>query len=487
MSINTYINNYQKDENLKNELDTLFNSTPSNQCYYYIERPPNNTLSGINTGNLYIIFSYLIPNLFRSCYSQDSITIPAVCPSYITETEISNYLPKIIERDLIKSFFYFNFPCSISYDINHSNEFLKSIYNKYFIIRNKKVNTTYGSYTVASQLMNFIYSPYSLLIQIKNLNNYIDTSNTNGIIAPFTILWDFTELCESYSTNNSYIIGNNQKNNVIDQSTAQNIYDINNSALNINTTALPNNTKFLLKNNIYSIINIVNEVYEDVTNEIDYFLSNKIYCQKNYMNLNNIPELLKIYNNYYKNQVYSNSKALINENIDNIIVKKISIETYVEEFIAIYIDTYDNRYYVKTIYLSSDGTSSDALVFFSNFEEWVTAPTDISYWYFYININNPSAVELFNANSSLTTYTSVTDYTTYFNSIYNPKYTIIKDISYINGGLYPDGGMDVSSSENIGISYYFAQNGVIKNIIYETLLTPLNTSLNGIGLSLIYV
>ena len=47
--------------------------------------------------------------------------------------------------------------------------------------------------------------------------------------------------------------------------------------------------------------------------------------------------------------------------------------------------------------------------------------------------------------------------------------------------------MDVSSSENIGISYYFAQNGVIKNIIYETLLTPLNTSLNGIGLSLIYV
>ena len=105
------------------------------------------------------------------------------------------------------------------------------------------------------------------------------------------------------------------------------------------------------------------------------------------MNLNNIPELLKIYNNYYKNQVYSNSKALINENIDNIIVKKISIETYVEEFIAIYIDTYDNRYYVKTIYLSSDGTSSDALVFFSNFEEWVTAPTDISYWYFYININ----------------------------------------------------------------------------------------------------
>ena len=137
--------------------------------------------------------------------------------------------------------------------------------------------------------------------------------------------------------------------------------------MNINTTALPNNTKFLLKNNIYSIINIVNEVYEDVTNEIDYFLSNKIYCQKNYMNLNNIPELLKIYNNYYKNQVYSNSKALINENIDNIIVKKISIETYVEEFIAIYIDTYDNRYYVKTIYLSSDGTSSDALVFFSNF------------------------------------------------------------------------------------------------------------------------
>ena len=275
---------------LRDELDILFANLQGEQCYNYIERPLNYTISGVNSGIIYIIFAYLIPNLFRICYAQQNISIPSVCPTYITTTNISNYLPKIINIELIKSFLYFNFPSSIKYNKNKNYNFIKNIIYKNNIINEKKRNTTCDSFTLATQLINSIYSEYSLLIQLKLFSDYIDSSVTNKVINSFIILWDFTQQCM-----NTQIIGNNNTNNIFNQLIAKQIYIINNNLIS-------SNFPFLFKNNIFNVLDAVNTVYKDIINELNYYLNNKKFCKKKYMDIQHIPILIKIYNNYYNNQ-----------------------------------------------------------------------------------------------------------------------------------------------------------------------------------------
>lgn len=477
------------DNDLSNELENLFDNINENSCSGFFKTPSNYTISGISTGNIYSIFSYLIPNLFRLCYAQEKISIPSVCPTFITEKNITNHLPIILDINIVKSFLYFNFPSSINFNKNQTNDFIKQKFRQNMIIDTKKRNITYGSYSLPNDFLIYIYNDYSLLIQLKNFYNYLISSLTDKTINSFNLIWDFTQLCKYYSKNNSYIVGNDSSNNIFNQLLADNIYTIYNDINNIYGTKglLSPITVFLINNNIFTILNAANQVFEDVLNEIDYYICSKKYCKKKYMNRNNIPELLKIYNNYYKNQVYTNSKGLVNGNISNVISNQITIQTYVKEFIKIYKETYINRYFIKTVYFDKN----NALVFFGNFSDWTgTVPGIAEYWYFYIDINNPSAVELFNMNTSMVPYTSVSTYTTYFNALYiisNPTYVISKNINYNNSGLYPDGGSDYTSSENFGILYFFTNNiGVIKSIIYETLQSFSSSTTYGIGVSLNY-
>jgi hypothetical protein len=476
------------DNELSNELENLFDHINDQSCSGFFKIPSNFTISGISVGNIYVIFSYLIPNLFRLCYSQEKISVPSVCPSFITEKYITNHLPIILDIETVKSFLYFNFPSSINFNKNQTNDFLKQKFRQNMIIDIKKRNITYGSYSLPNDFLIYIYNDYSLLIQLKNFYNYLISSLTDKTINSFKLIWDFTQLCKYYFPNNSYIVGNDSTNNIFNQLLANNIYTIYNDINNIYGTKglLSPIIVFLINNNIFTILNAANQVFEDVLNEIDYYISGKKYCKKKYMNRNNIPELLKIYNNYYKNQVYTNSKGLVNGNITNVITNQITIQEYVKDFIKIYKDTYINRYFIKTIYFNKN----NALVFFGNFADW-SGSGIAEYWYFYININNPSAIELFNINTNIAVqYTSVSSYTTNFNASYiisNPTYIISKSMNYNKDGLYPDGGTDYTSSENIGILYYFSNNiGIIKSIIYETLQSFSSTTTYGIGVSLNY-
>ncbi len=448
------------------------------KCYNLLKARINYTITGTNVDNdIFIIFSYLIPNLFRSCYvgSPTDFKIPFFCPIFETPNEISYYLPNLIDIELIKSFIYFNFPCSIKYDVMPASP---SFGSSAISINNIK-NTTYDSITSSFQYINSIYSDKSLLLQLMNFNAFlnvagnVETKNINS----FNILWDFTQLCHLYDISNFYIVGNNNMNNIINQNLGNEIYTVSSKLLEIyGISNVTINMLFLLKNNITTVLKIASSVYEDINVEISYIISRKKYCKKPYMNPNNINYLMKLYNNYYNNQVYTNSKAPNSGNLNNIISVKISIEQYVLDFIEIYTNTYPNRFYIKTVYLensalvffcsSSDALSSDAPLSDALSSDALSSDAlssdNIQYWYFYINVSNPSAIELFNNNNDLTQYNILTDYIDY------KKY---KYIEYIDGGLYPNKGETAGSL------------GVLCNMPFLTYITLISPY--GLGLSLI--
>jgi len=483
-----FINKYNyKDKNLEEEIENIFNNILNETCYIYSN--PQSFSQNLNgMGDLINLadFTFLVPNLFRVCYAQTNCSIPTICPTYISQTTNVNYFPKLINNDLIKSFLYFNFPGSIR-DFNNNYNFIDDSIHPYNKLKKKSFN--YGSYSNPANILLNSYSQNSLLIELITFNQYLTacylSNNNNLIINNTNIKLDFIKSCVSYDNSTSYTIGNFKNNLTIDQSTGLNLYNIKNSLLytyNNDKLIISNGVITLQDNSIFKVLDIVNDVFQDIVEEIQYYFENKIYCRKPYMYSYNIPVLIKIYKNYYINQLYTNEKNLVLTNPYNIIPVVINITDYVNSFIEIYYSSYPNRYLVKTIYLSSN---IDALVIYNNIESWINVPngSSISYWYYYINIENPSPVELYNINFLDTnTYTDLNTFTTTFNNSYMSNlYTISDTVLYTNYGLYPDAGyIDDTNIINCNAYVYYFTNkkGVLQSILFETLQsnTVINTS-----------
>jgi len=501
--INKY-NNLNQYNKIKNDIDNIFNNILDDTCYIYYDIPTY-TLSVLGVGNTIKLsdFTFLIPNLFRKCYAQLNASTPYICPTYNNPQNTTSYYPALINVDLIKSFLYFNFPCSINY-INNNNTYNMNFINSLNIfMTDKKFNSTYNSYTTPLNVIYNIYSTNSLLVQLMNFNNYLSQSYNSyiagTIINNFNIIWDFTKECVSYTdSKNIYTIGNFLNGySTINQSTGYILYNTNNSLLNfynssVNPSGITTNGLIILQDNsIFTILEIAKSVFEDVIEEIQYEFESKFYCKKAYMYTYNIPTLLKIYKNYYNNQIYTINNGLTTTPAFNTQPIIITIQSYVSKFIQIYTYENPNNYNIKIIYLNS---GTDAFVFFS-YPKWGTGPvgTPITYIYYYISISNPSAVQLFSNNRvviPINTYT-VNDLTTYsndYNAIYTnyTGYSVTNTVSYTNAGLFTQAGTNSSSNCNGLICYYTDSSNILQTISFQTLISNRNnvpeTTTNGITL-----
>jgi hypothetical protein len=477
--------------NLEEEIDNVFNNLLNETCYtYYNESVGRVSLLNdiVNLSD----FTYLIPNLFRVCYAQNSVTLPYICPTYVNPVNTVNYFPNIINTNLIKSFLYFNFPSSIN-NFNNNYNFINNS-NSYTNLTVKKRGTTYGSFTSPIDILLSVYSPNSLLIQLSNFNKFLNQSynaNANNlIINNFTIVWDYIQSCISYSeisNSNIYTVGNFTNNTSIDQQIGLILYDIQSSITTSNYN--PEGLILLQQNTIFTILNIVTEVFQDIVDEIKYFFENKVYCKKTYMFSYNIPTLIKIYKNYYKNQIYTIENRIIFTNPYSTNYVKNSILSVVNSFINNYSFYYSNRYLVNSIYLNGN---VDAIVIYNNIESWINVPnsTSISYWYYYLNVNNISPLELFNLNSADTnTYTTLRGSGS-FSDVYNKtymnstSYSITNSILYKNDGLWPDAGYTGDSNiinSNAEVFYFSDKNNVLQSILFETLQSNIVMNSDGNG------
>ena len=226
------------------------------------------------------------------------------------------------------------------------------------------------------------------------------------------------------------------------------------------------------------------EVYQDILLEIQTFMEGGVYCKKDYMNINNIPILIKLYKNFYNNQIYVLSKELPVNLPTNIIPTVISINEYISEFNTIYQKTYPSNIYIKSFTLND----IEGFTFYYNLAP-ITG--EILYIYYYINIGNPSAVLLSNSNIIIGTYISTNTFINEFNSTVNltnlniDPTSIISTGIYIKNGLYPNKGLDYTNPNNFGqaFSYYDSNNFLICKIY---LLLNTNNLGDGIGTALIY-
>jgi hypothetical protein len=510
--IDNYISLYTQKINsesvkLEEEIENIFNDYSYKTCYIYYDIPASaDKLIGMGETLNVSDFTFLIPNLFRICYAKKSSVIPYICPTYINPDNTVSYFPKLLNTNLIKSFLYFNFPGSIK-NFNNNYDFIEKIYN---FINYKKINMTYASYTSPIDIIFQIYSKNSILIELLGFSAYLTKSNyannLNLTLNNFDIKWDFTKSCISYTTSETdiYTISNYTDSYTrLSQNDAYNLYNIQNSLLYLykSTSTTTSNGLIILQNySIYTVLDIVNQVFEDIIEEIKYYFQNKVYCKKEYMNTYNIPILLKIYKNYYNNQLYTIEKNLSTTTPYSITPSIISISTYVSDFTSIYSSSYSDRYLVKLLYLDS---GNDALVIYYDLYNWFSVEngSTINYWYYYINVGYPSAVELYNINDSSTTYTELSDFTSSYNtSFLGSTLSISNSITYVDYGLWPDAGYtDDSSINNCGaVVYYITDTGssTIQYILFETLESqtvmndpgydPGDSLTGGIGLVLKY-
>ncbi len=509
-------NNYENNINtsINSEIDDILNNINNNACSYEYKSINTQTILGItSTVNKSIIdLTYLIPNLFRKCYFKSKIQVPYVCPKYITDDTFTNYFPYLLEKDLIKSFLYFNFPASYlnAFEIPQN---IKTIKNMEIFIKSHKTNI--GQNINPVELFNNIYSQNSMLIQLINFQNYLNlanyTNSINKIIDKFRIKWDITISCVSFTNNvnDSYISVNNTNNvndidSIIDPATANNIYDIKFSSLNnffekneVNT----NKIIILYSQNIYTVLDYVLEVYNDIILQIQTNKSGGVYCKKSYMSIINIPILLRLYNIFYNNQVYSVSRDIPTQSPSTVVPITISLNKYIQDFISIMNTTYGTAItYLKTVILHQN---LDAFVFFLNGSTSQSYIDNNSYNYFYINIYNPSVITLINYMSNISVFntyqpSTINALVIRFNyGFSNPSgtwvgYIPLNNVSYTTNilypksALYPNFGLNNTALDSYLYSYYDSKNKLI-SIVFISIYTEIFDSLSykfGLGLEI---
>jgi len=475
---------------IETEVNNIINSINDSKCYYYYNYNTQYTITGLNDIIKIIDYTYMIPNLFRKCFVKSSINLPDICVNYIYNDNSNNnskYLPILLNETYIKSFLYYNFPVNIKYYKNNTN-FLNNVIQLKKLIFQKTSNTSYGSYTLPYTIFNSIYSNNSMLVQLLNFNynllksvNYINSSKIN---CSYVIPWDYTTEC--YDINTQYIIENIfNLNNIITSSTFYNLNTIQNSYYNIftNTNINSNDILFVFKSNILIILQYANEVYRDILNKIDYLIRNVQYCDKDYMNINNIPILIGLYNNFYNNQLYVNQKYISTSSSLNLSKSLIQTNKLITNF-----ETYINENNMgKIINKIIINNKESIIIYYSNDNIDPLLMTESNYNYYYLNINNPSPIKLNNSWKNIDNM---------------PNYTDMTISIFSNDFLYE--GSEIGSNKpyliksksknailietlNTNQQIYYTYNDINNKLINSKILLTFQTILNcSIGLALVY-
>jgi hypothetical protein len=283
---------------------------------------------------LFLIWSSIIPDIFRKCFSKNIIDIETcknICPYYYYYKDATNYnlgyakrIVQLISENEIKALFYngystpsFGLVESINKDIikltnsdvikfnNLIATFNTNILNKKLSIQyldNHQVtffdyfNIKYPSYTLISQYINFIF---------KALKTYNYLLENKTYLCKTDIYWEYTLECNSKLHNKIGVKINesslSQLYILLQQYTANNYitYDYYQSFFDTIRYALE----------VYSdIYNVYSKNYNSMYMPLYNKMNNKMICIEEYMN-NNYKEISKnIYNIYItnKSQLYTN-------------------------------------------------------------------------------------------------------------------------------------------------------------------------------------
>jgi hypothetical protein len=467
---------------LASEVDKIFNNLTKEECYIpyvynslFIINGVSNNIKGTLT------FAYLIPNLFRKCFTEPNVHIPNICPTFIFNSRVTNYFPLLLEENLIKSFLYFNF--TSDYTVMSDPQRLLHMLGAIDRLRLIKSNTTYGSFTTSAEIFNNLYSSDSLLVQLLQFNHYINYStsahNDEKTIANYIIPWNYVDYCICYTgyLNDTYIISND--NSTINEDLGYNLNNIRYSSVNTILSNFSINTNNVItiapSNSIFRVINYAVQVYEDVLMQIQYYMGNINYCKKDYMLKSNIPYLLELYKNYYNNSLYVGNKSIPVATIKDISANTISIVTYLDNFRKVFLKNQPYNGYTYTQYNEVVISDIEGVDLF-----WTSSYSSYSFWY--ININNPSAIELFNSSSSQTASSTAQYIKLYFipgtyNTSGSSSYTYQ---IYLNSGV-------LSTTDKTAYTYFFYNSdGVLTAKYYIFLLYPSSGSSKAQGVALKY-
>ena len=92
----------------------------------------------------------------------------------------------------------------------------------------------------------------------------------------------------------------------------------------------PDLIKLIKISNIFTVIQIALDVYNNILMQISYILSNKIYVTSAYQNPINLFKCLNLYYNYVKNEIFLNNQP----NSSNLDLKDENTLLYLEKLIA---------------------------------------------------------------------------------------------------------------------------------------------------------
>jgi len=144
-NIYEYISNYacNCDITLVNEINNVFNNSNNNN-YCSIKNSISNPIKINGITNIINDIGidniiYILPNLFRKCFYSKQIKLPEACPSYMSSSSFIKYSPLLINKNIIKSFLYFNFPGDYK-NFNINNQINQIVKLKNILIKKKKCN-----------------------------------------------------------------------------------------------------------------------------------------------------------------------------------------------------------------------------------------------------------------------------------------------------------------------------------------------------------
>jgi hypothetical protein len=277
------------DASLENEINILFENIIKYNCseLSYISSPYS-LIGTENTVSINVKYGNIVPNLFRKCWCDFTpLPLPNACPILYYSSISLVYTPIIIEEKIIKGFLYYGFSDELGYTVETKSLYERLVEYK----RNIKYINSSSYYDIVSIIYN-IFNKKSIFIKIfffiSYLNLVISRINNGKILNNYLIPWYCLNSC-------SCITG------ILTELTVSNLINKlpldNNDFIFINNLIIENRNDY----KIVLVIKYAKEVFNDVYNQIFFFLTSKKYCDKPYMNISLIPEVLEKYNNYIEN------------------------------------------------------------------------------------------------------------------------------------------------------------------------------------------
>ena len=484
------------------EVDKIINlSSDNEQCCKQFNNSSEFSVTGADDILKIFDYTYLIPNLFRKCYSYNTLPIPSICINNITNINTDKFLPFLLNENIIKSLLYFNFPVNIKYYKN-INSYINNVVNYKKIISKNLKYSTYGSKTPVTTLYNYVYSTNSMLTNLLMFNTTMqkvsNLSQNQENTCSYNIPWDYTTGC--YLTEKQYIVGQFNNNNIITQQTFDILNYIRYTFFNVFTNTNLNYNLILLVyvSNIYRILDYAQEVYVDILTMYNYVLNGTDYCLQSYMEVSNIPNLMKLYNNFYNNQIYSNNNALPKSSIVSLIPQQVTLETLINNFTTTFNSNPSNGIIFNVVKLNSN----EGFIFTYNKKTSSIIIDNASYLnidrsdysYYYLNTDNLGSTQIYNywgitgniptyTNSSGSLGTTIVGSTSYqYNSNFTSNFIFgTNGISGISGSYSWSIGsyLKITNSKSVTIDKYY-ENGGIYNVIYGFTGSITYTGITGI-------